>query len=340
MSSHNPIVSIIIPCYNEEEVLLACHSRLMQVFEAYDDTQFELIYVNDGSSDRTEELLRYLHDAYSQTRVVMLSRNFGHQAAVTAGLTAASGQCVVIIDADLQDPPEVILQMIERWQAGYEVVYGIRETRAGESGFKLRSAKLFYRLINKLSDVEIPLDSGDFRLLDRRAVNTILAMPERHRLLRGMSSWIGFRQFGLKYDRAARFAGTTKYPLRKMLNLALDGIFSFSTVPLRSVTVLGALTAAAASAGMLYSLVMRLFTANWVAGWTTLIFAILLASGVEMFCFGILGEYIGRIYTEIKQRPLFVVREMLEVGVRSEEMKKPPMALHTIARSELFTRTG
>jgi glycosyltransferase involved in cell wall biosynthesis len=340
MSSHNPIVSIIIPCYNEEEVLLACHSRLLQVFEAYDDSQFELIYVNDGSSDRTEELLRYLHDAYSHTRVVMLSRNFGHQAAVTAGLTAASGQCVVIIDADLQDPPEVILQMIERWQAGYEVVYGIRETRAGESGFKLRSAKLFYRLINKLSDVEIPLDSGDFRLLDRRAVDTILAMPERHRLLRGMSSWIGFRQFGLKYDRAARFAGTTKYPLRKMLNLALDGIFSFSTVPLRSVTVLGALTAAGATAGMVYSLVIRLFTPNWVAGWTTLILAILLASGVEMFCFGILGEYIGRIYTEIKQRPLFVVREMLEGGVRSEETKKPPMAVHSIGRSELFTRTG
>jgi glycosyltransferase involved in cell wall biosynthesis len=340
MSSHNPIVSIIIPCYNEEEVLLACHSRLMQVFEGYDDTQFELIYVNDGSSDRTEELLRYLHDAYSHTRVVMLSRNFGHQAAVTAGLTAASGQCVVIIDADLQDPPEVILQMIERWQAGYEVVYGIRETRAGESGFKLRSAKLFYRLINKLSDVEIPLDSGDFRLLDRRAVNALLAMPERHRLLRGMSSWIGFRQFGLKYDRAARFAGTTKYPLRKMLNLALDGIFSFSTVPLRSVTVLGALTAAVAAAGMVYSLVIRLFTPNWVAGWTTLILAILLASGVEMFCFGILGEYIGRIYTEIKQRPLFVVREMLEVGMHAEETKRPAMALHTIARSELFTRTG
>jgi dolichol-phosphate mannosyltransferase len=340
MSSHNPIVSIIIPCYNEEEVLLACHSRLMQVFEGYDDSQFELIYVNDGSSDRTEELLRYLHDAYSHTRVVMLSRNFGHQAAVTAGLTAATGQCVVIIDADLQDPPEVILQMIERWQAGYEVVYGIRETRAGESGFKLRSAKLFYRLINKLSDVEIPLDSGDFRLLDRRAVNAILAMPERHRLLRGMSSWIGFRQFGLKYDRAARFAGTTKYPLRKMFNLALDGIFSFSTIPLRSVTVLGALTAAGASAGMVYSLVIRLFTPNWVAGWTTLILAILLASGVEMFCFGILGEYIGRIYTEIKQRPLFVVREMLEVGVRSEETKKPAMAMHTIGRSELFTRTG
>jgi polyisoprenyl-phosphate glycosyltransferase len=334
MPSRNPIVSIIIPCYNEEEVLLACHSRLLYVFESYDDQQFELIYVNDGSSDRTEELLRQLPDACPQTRVVMLSRNFGHQAAVTAGLTAATGECVVIIDADLQDPPEVILQMIERWQAGYEVVYGIRGTRAGESGFKLRSAKLFYRLINKLSDVEIPLDSGDFRLLDRRAVNAILAMPERHRLLRGMSSWIGFRQFGLKYDRAARFAGTTKYPLRKMINLAMDGIFSFSTVPLRSITVLGALTSGVAAVGLLYSFIMRLFTPHWVTGWTTLILAILLVSGVQMVCFGVLGEYIGRIYTEIKQRPLFVVREMLELGSRVEQYQRPPVAAHAMARNE------
>ncbi len=339
MSSESPIVSVIVPCYNEEEVLLACHSRLMQVFEGYEDHEFELVYVNDGSSDRTEELLRYLHDAYPQTRVVMLSRNFGHQAAVTAGLTAATGQCVVIIDADLQDPPEVILQMIDRWQAGYEVVYGVRETRVGESSFKLRSAQLFYRLINKLSDIEIPLDSGDFRLLDRRAVNAMLAMPERHRLLRGMSSWIGFRQFGLKYDRAARFAGTTKYPLRKMLNLALDGIFSFSTVPLRFVTVLGGATAVTAAAGILYSLAIRVFTPHWVAGWTTLILAILLASGVEMFCFGILGEYIGRIYTEIKQRPLFIVREMLELGNHAEEYQRPPVAAHAMARNEML-RTG
>jgi dolichol-phosphate mannosyltransferase len=270
----------------------------------------------------------------------MLSRNFGHQAAVTAGLTAASGQCAVIIDADLQDPPEVILQMIDRWQAGYEVVYGVRESRAGESSFKLRSAQLFYRLINKLSDVEIPLDSGDFRLLDRRAVNAMLAMPERHRLLRGMSSWIGFRQFGLKYARAARFAGTTKYPIGKMINLALDGIFSFSTVPLRMVTGLGGLTAGLATAGIFYSLIVRLFTPNWVAGWTTLILAILLASGVQMFCFGILGEYVGRIYTEIKQRPLFIVREMLEVKAVAEESKMQPVASHTMARSGVLSRTG
>jgi dolichol-phosphate mannosyltransferase len=312
MLSKDPLVSVIVPCYNEEEVLGECHSRLTEVLTAYCGTDYELIYVNDGSKDGTEELLRSLHELSEQTRVVMLSRNFGHQAAVTAGLTAATGQCAVIIDADLQDPPSVIPQMLDRWREGYEVIYGIRESRVGESGFKLRSARLFYRLINRLSDVEIPLDSGDFRLLDRRAMNALLSMPERHRLLRGMSSWIGFRQFGLRYARSARFAGSTKYPVSKMVNLALDGIFSFSTVPLRMVTVLGFVTAACATLGILYSLVVRIFTPHWVAGWATLILAVLFMGGVEMLCFGILGEYIGRIYTEIKQRPLFLVREVLE----------------------------
>ncbi len=323
MSFQNPVISVVVPCYNEEEVLDHCHSRLIQVLSSLDNIEYELVYVNDGSSDRTDEILRYLNQTSPHTRVVMLSRNFGHQAAVTAGLTAATGQCVVIIDADLQDPPEVILQMVDRWREGYEVVYGIRETRAGESGFKLRSAQAFYRLINKLSDVHIPLDTGDFRLLDRRAANALLAMPERHRLLRGMASWIGFRQYGLKYAREARFAGTTKYPLRKMLNLALDGIFSFSTVPLRFVTFLGLFTAALAMAGILYSLAVRVFTSHWVAGWATLILAVLFTGGVEMFCFGILGEYIGRIYTEIKQRPLFIVREMLERNAHAEHLHAP-----------------
>jgi polyisoprenyl-phosphate glycosyltransferase len=337
MLSQKPIISVVIPCYNEQEVLLHCHSRLVQVLEAAGESEYELVYVNDGSTDRTEEILRYLNLTFPQTRVVMLSRNFGHQAAVTAGLTAAVGECVVIIDADLQDPPEVIAQMMDKWREGFEIVYGVRETREGESSFKLRSAQLFYRLINRLSDVEIPLDSGDFRLLDRRAVNAILAMPERHRLLRGMSSWIGFRQFGLKYARAARFAGTTKYPLRKMINLALDGIFSFSIVPLRFVTLLGVVTSAMAAAGILYSLVVRIFTPHWVAGWATLILAVLFTGGVEMFCFGILGEYIGRIYTEIKQRPLFVVREMLERSTEAEESKRRSLASHSTA---LLPRTG
>ncbi len=321
MASEQPLVSVVVPCYNEEAVLGECHSRLTSVLEESGE-EYELIYVNDGSKDRTEEILRSFHELSGRVRAVMLSRNFGHQAAVTAGLTAATGECAVIIDADLQDPPSVIPRMLARWREGYQVVYGIRESRDGETGFKLWTAQLFYRLINRLSDVEIPLDSGDFRLLDRLAINAMLAMPERHRLLRGMSSWIGFRQFGLKYARSARFAGTTKYPIGKMLNLALDGIFSFSTVPLRFVTILGVITAGGAAAGILYSLIVRIFTPHWVAGWATLILAVLFMGGVEMFCFGILGEYIGRIYTEIKQRPLFLVRETLEPSAEKQRREK------------------
>ena len=340
MPSLSPTISVVVPCYNEQEVLLYCHSRLMRVFESASDDEYELIYVNDGSNDATEELLRVLHRQNPQVRVIMLSRNFGHQAAVTAGLTAANGDCVVILDADLQDPPELIWQMVDRWREGYEVVYGVRETRAGESGFKLWTARWFYRLINKLSDVDIPLDAGDFRLLDRRAVNALLAMPERHRLLRGMSSWIGFRQSGLTYARDSRFAGTTKYPIRKMINLALDGIFSFSTIPLRFVTGLGLLTSLMAAAGILYSLIIRILTPHWVAGWATLILAVLLTGGIEMFCFGILGEYIGRIYTEIKQRPLFVVREMLESELQTAQLGMGTQAAHTKVRGSSLPRTG
>ncbi|HEV2273418.1 MAG TPA: glycosyltransferase [Acidobacteriaceae bacterium] len=322
MTSEQPLVSVIVPCYNEQEGLLECHRQLTEVLDATCGESYEIVYVNDGSKDGTEEILRSIHSGSSLVRVVMLSRNFGHQAAVTAGLTAATGQCAVIIDADLQDPPSVIPRMLERWREGYQVVYGVRESRDGESGFKIWTAQVFYRLINRLADVEIPLDSGDFRLLDRCAINAMLAMPERHRLLRGMSSWIGFRQVGLRYARSARFAGTTKYPLNKMLNLALDGIFSFSTVPLRFVTILGLITAAGAALGILYSLIVRIFTPNWVAGWATLILAVLFTGGVEMFCFGILGEYIGRIYTEIKQRPLFLVREVLAPSAEKKEIRQ------------------
>lgn len=328
MALERPVVSVVVPCCNEEEVLEECHSQLSAVLEAECGQDYEIIYVNDGSKDHTEEILRSIHAVSGRVRALMLSRNFGHQAAVTAGLAAATGQCAVIIDADLQDPPSLIPQMLDRWREGYHVVYGIRESRVGESSFKLWTAQLFYRLINRLSDVEIPLDTGDFRLLDRRALDAMLAMPERHRLLRGMSSWIGFRQFGLKYARSARFAGVTKYPLGKMLNLALDGIFSFSTVPLRFVTILGVITAAAAAIGILYSLIVRIFTPHWVAGWATLILAVLFMGGVEMFCFGILGEYIGRIYTEIKQRPLFLVREVLE---RSQEKQGAGKQINSFA---------
>ena len=304
-----PLISVVVPCFNEEEGMLECHRRLTQVLGAL-RKGYEIVYVDDGSRDATLAILQKLYREDPNITVVELSRNFGHQTAVTAGLEVAQGQVVVIIDADLQDPPELIPKMLEVWQQGYEVVYGVRESRDGESGFKLWTAKTFYRLINSLSDVEIPLDTGDFRLLDRKAVEAMKSMPERHRLLRGMCSWIGFHQYGLKYARAARFAGTTKYPLRKMINLALDGVASFSTVPLRLLAVSGFACAAISVLGILYSLVLRLFTHIWVPGWTLLFIGMLLIGGVQMISIGIVGEYVGRIYSEAKQRPLYFARSV------------------------------
>lgn len=309
--SRQPTVSIVVPCYNEEEVLDECHRRLTSVLTTI-QTDYEIIYVNDGSKDRTSELLRELFLNDRHVAAVMLSRNFGHQTAVSAGLSKATGEVVVIIDADLQDPPEVVPQMIDVWREGYDVVYGVRAKREGESGFKLWTAAMFYRVISRLSDVTIPEDAGDFRLMDRVAVDALLAMPERQRLLRAMASWIGFRQYPLYYERAARFAGSTKYPLRKMINLALDGIVSFSTVPLRLVTFCGFLSAGLAFLGILYSAAVRLFTHEWVRGWFTLFLGILFLGALQMISLGIVGEYVGRIYTEVKQRPLYLISELLQ----------------------------
>lgn len=305
-----PPISVVVPCFNEEDGIAECHRRLTEILRGF-DTWYEIVYVDDGSSDSTPAKLAALHASDPNVTVIELSRNFGHQPAVTAGLEAARGQVVVIIDADLQDPPEVIARMLEKWAEGYEVVYGVRESRDGESGFKLWSAKLFYRLINALSDVAIPLDSGDFRLLDRKAVEAMKSMPERHRLLRGMCSWIGFRQCGVKYARAARFAGTTKYPFRKMLRLALDGVASFSTVPLRVLALVGVASAALALLGIIYALVVRLFTHSWVAGWTISFIGLLFLGGLQMISIGIVGEYVGRIYNEAKHRPLYIARSVL-----------------------------
>ena len=262
-----PTISVIVPCFNEQEAIAECHRRLSQVLSSF-HVWYEIIYVDDGSRDGTPSTLAVIHASDPNVTVVELSRNFGHQPAVTAGLEAAKGDVVVIMDADLQDPPEMISEMLDRWAEGYEVVYGVRTSREGESGFKLWTAKAFYRLMNALSDVKIPLDSGDFRLLDRKAVEAMKSMPERHRLLRGMCSWIGFRQCAVPYVRAPRFAGTTKYPMRKMVKLALDGIVSFSTVPLRVLALIGVASAALALVGIIYALVVRLFTHSWVAGWT------------------------------------------------------------------------
>jgi dolichol-phosphate mannosyltransferase len=247
----------------------------------------------------------------ARVRVVTLSRNFGHQLAVTAGLEHATGEALVIIDADLQDPPEVIPEMIERWHDGYQVVYGLRATRGGESMFKLWTAKAFYRLINLVSDIEIPLDVGDFRLLDRKVVDVLLAMPERDRFLRGMVSWIGFKQVAVIYDRAPRRAGESKYPLMKMLRFAVDSVLSFSFVPLRLAIWVGFGAIAASFAGIVYALIIRLYTNDWVRGWTSIFTAVLFLGGVQLITLGIVGEYVGRIYAEVKLRPLYVVRERL-----------------------------
>ncbi|HEY2861728.1 MAG TPA: glycosyltransferase family 2 protein [Terracidiphilus sp.] len=304
-------VSVVVPCYNEQDVLAECHRRLAAVLDGA-GLNYECIFVDDGSHDHTwlqlVEMQRTNPDAVV---AVSLSRNFGHQPAVSAGLSLARGRAVVIIDADLQDPPELIPEMVTIWRSGSEVIYGLRESRDGESQFKLASAKLFYWLIGQLSDVQIPADAGDFRLIDRRVVDVMLSMPERHRLLRGICSWTGFVQTPLRYERAPRFAGTTKYPLKKMLILALDGIISFSTVPLRLLTLAGTLTAAVAFAGIVWALTVRVFTHRWVEGWTTLFIGLLFFSGMQMISLGIMGEYIGRIYTEVKQRPLFVIRDVV-----------------------------
>ena len=305
------LLSIVVPCFNEDAVLGEFNRSIIAVLEQLAEITFEIIYTDDGSDDQTPAILRQLQASDPRVRVVSLSRNFGHQLAVTAGLEHASGDAVVIIDADLQDPPEVIPEMIERWRDGYQVVYGLRAKRAGETTFKRWTAKVFYRFINRLSEIEIPLDVGDFRLLDRKVVDALLAMPERDRFLRGMVSWIGFKQVAVIYDRAPRRAGQSKYPLMKMLRFAVDSVISFSFVPLRLAIWVGFGAIAASILGIVYALVIRLYTTTWVRGWASIFTAVLFLGGVQLITLGIVGEYVGRIYAEVKLRPLYVVRERL-----------------------------
>ena len=308
------LISVIVPCYNEELVLEATYQRLSTVLAAVPETRYELIFVNDGSRDATHEILAQLQLQDSHVRVLRLSRNFGHQVAVTAGLEQATGDAVVIIDADLQDPPELIPELVARWQEGNHVVYGIRTDRDGESKFKLWTAKVFYRLINRLSDTKMPLDAGDFRLLDRKVVDVLSAMPERARYLRGMVSWAGYRQVSVPYERAARHAGETKYPLRKMIRFAMDGITSFSLVPLKIAIWTGFIAIWIAVLGIVVAILDRLFEKGLTRGWASLFVAILFMGGIQLVSLGIIGEYLGRIYTEVKRRPLYAVQERLGFG--------------------------
>ena len=303
------LISVVVPCFNEAAVIVETYRQLVQALEAIPNTDFELLFVDDGSHDSTLTQLRHLQTSDSRVRVVALSRNFGHQMAVTAGLEHAGGDAVVLIDADLQDPPDVIQRMVGRWRDGVEVAYGVRGEREGESNFKRWTASAFYRWINRVSDVAIPLDTGDFRLMDRKVVDALLEMPERDRFVRGMVAWLGFRQEAVTYRRAARFAGTTKYPLAKMIRFAADGILSFSLVPLRLAIWMGFTAAGLALLGIIYALVLRLWTSIWVPGWTLLFIGLSFIGGVQLVFLGIIGEYVGRVYGEVKRRPLYAVRE-------------------------------
>ncbi len=305
----HPTFSIIAPIFNESQTVHELHRRISEVMESTTE-DWELVLVDDGSTDGSSDIIRTISSQDDRVRPVIFARNFGHQLAVTAGLDYSRGQAVVIIDADLQDPPEVILDLIAKWREGYEVVYAIRAEREGESWFKLLTAATFYRIIYKITDVKIPMDTGDFRLLDRKVVDVIKKMRERHRFLRGMSVWVGFKQTGVEYRRAARYAGETKYPFRKMFKFAWDAVTSFSYLPLQVATYLGFFFAGLSILAIPVVVGMRISGSQEAfAGQATTLIAVLLLGGVQLISLGILGEYIGRLYDEAKGRPLYIVTE-------------------------------
>ncbi len=300
--------SVIAPVFNERESLPELHRQVSQIMMQTQET-WELVLVDDGSTDGSSEYIRELAAQDSHIRPVIFARNFSHQIAATAGLDYCRGEAAIIIDADLQDPPEVILEMIDRWKEGYEVVYAVRKEREGESWFKLATASLFYRLIYRITDVKIPLDSGDFRLLDRKVIDVLGQMREKHRFLRGMTSWVGFKQIGIPYRRAKRFAGETKYPFRKMLKLAITAITGYSYLPLQVATYIGFASAGISLLFLPIVIFLRITGSQQFFGQATTLIAVLFLGGIQLISLGILGEYIGRLYDEAKGRPLYIVRE-------------------------------
>jgi glycosyltransferase involved in cell wall biosynthesis len=303
--------SIVAPIYNEFDNIPELYRRVTEVMDSTAEP-WEFIMVDDGCTDGSTDRIHELAAKDSKVRPVIFARNFGHQIAVTAGMDYSRGDAVVIIDADLQDPPEVILDLAKKWKEGYEVVYAIRAEREGESWFKLATASLFYRIIYRITDVKIPLDTGDFRLIDRKVVDVMSKMREKHRFLRGMSSWIGFKQIGVEYKRSARLTGVTKYPLKKMLKFATDGITGFSYFPLQIATYLGFFAAIISVIAIPLVALLRLTGYHFFEGQTTTLISVLFLGGVQLISLGILGEYIGRIYDEVKGRPLYIVREAPE----------------------------
>ncbi|MFC4779370.1 glycosyltransferase family 2 protein [Paenibacillus sp. GCM10023252] len=300
--------SIIVPMYNEEEVIETTYRRLKLVMDSLQEP-YELILVNDGSRDRTASIVEGLCEQDSRLRFINFSRNFGHQIAITAGMDYAEGDAIVIIDADLQDPPEVILDMIAKWKEGYEVVYGKRQKRKGETLFKKTTALLFYRFLRSLTNVDIPTDTGDFRLIDRKVCDVLKGLKEKNRFVRGLVSWVGFRQTMVEYVREERFAGETKYPLKKMIGFALDGITSFSYKPLKLASYVGFAVSFTSFVYLVVVLLQKLFGGVDVKGWASTIAVTLLFNGLILIILGVIGEYIGRIYEESKNRPLYIVRE-------------------------------
>ena len=323
------MISVVIPCYNEEAVLDKLYDRLTAAAEAW-AVPYEVLVIDDGSVDRTWMKLRAIHERDPRWRAIRFSRNFGHQAAISAGMAHARGNAVVILDADLQDPPEVVEQFLAKWREGYQVVYGIRRRRK-EPPWKRLAYYVFYRILRAVATTPIPADSGDFCLMDRRVVDILNRMPERNRFVRGLRAWTGFRQIGIEYERQARAAGSPQYTFRKLVQLAIDGIFSFSIWPLRIATRLGLLVSTLAFLGVIFTFLQRIY-ADWfdkylglrpVPGFATTVIAILFLGGVQLICLGIIGEYIGRIYEEVKGRPPWVIADYLESDLPPPGKSKP-----------------
>jgi polyisoprenyl-phosphate glycosyltransferase len=310
LAAEHPIYSIVAPVFNEAETLPHFYERVIRVMEDIGEP-FEIVLINDGSRDKTYSILQEIHEKDARVRVIDFSRNFGHQIAISAGLDYAQGDAVVVLDSDLQDPPEVIPELIARWKDGAEVVYAQRAKRKGETFFKLATAAAFYRLIQRITAINIPSDTGDFRLLDRQVVDALVKMREHHRFMRGLSAWVGFRQDAVLYERHERFAGTTKYPLTKMIRFSLDAITSFSHVPLQIATSLGFGLALVSLIGILIAIILRLFT-DAIVGQATTLIMVLFMGGIQLIFLGIIGEYLGRIYDEVRARPLYIVRKVLD----------------------------
>ncbi len=307
-------ISVVIPMYYEEEVAQECYNRVKKVLDGIEGYEHEIIFVNDGSKDKTLSILEEIAAKDKNVKVISFSRNFGHQAAVTAGLKEVTGDAIVILDADLQDPPELIPDMLKYWEKGYEVIYGKRKTRKGESAFKLLTAKMFYKTLNALSDVEIPKDTGDFRLVDRKVVDVINQMPEHNKFLRGLFSWVGFEQIPYEYERQERFAGKTKYPLKKMIKLASDGIMGFSTKPLKLVGGLGIISIVISIIILIYAVLSYTFKwNNLTAGWTSIMVTMTFLSGIILLSLWMIGEYIIRIYSESKGRPQYIIKKKINI---------------------------